>query len=136
MYGETRGRAALVAGLSILALAFTACSSSDGKTSDSVASGGTGSSSSPSIKLGLLTPLTGSFADAGVNQQAGAQVAVDEINASGGLLGGQKLTLDVKDTGKGPDQSIQAMRDFTAAGTKLLLGELSTSNCLAIAPLI
>lgn len=140
MYGETRGKAAFVARLSILALAFAACSSSDGKTSDSVASGGTGSSSRPGnadlINLGLLTPLTGSFADAGVNQQAGAQVAVDEINASGGLLGGQKLTLDVKDTGKGPNQSIQAMRDFTAAGTKLLLGELSTSNCLAIAPLI
>jgi branched-chain amino acid transport system substrate-binding protein len=48
---------------------------------------GSGAASGDPIKLGLLAPLTGEVAADGEEQVRGAQIAVDEINADGGVLG-------------------------------------------------
>lgn len=108
----------------VVALSVTACGSG--------ASGG----SSGDITLGGIGPLTGAFADVGQAQQQGAQIAIDQINAKGGLLNGRKLSLSFKDTAKGAQASTQAIRDYASSGTSLILGELSSDNCLADAPLI
>jgi branched-chain amino acid transport system substrate-binding protein len=67
-----------------------------------------GGSSGPAqrtpIKVGLLTPLTGGFAPWGIQVRAGAALAVNEINRSGGVKGrgqGRLLNLAVAD-----DQSV------------------------------
>ena len=39
------------------------------------------------VRLGLIAPLTGSSADFGISMEQGAELAVDEINASGGAAG-------------------------------------------------
>lgn len=72
-----------------------------------VASGGStavqGSSKSAQagpIKIGVLTPLTANFAPWGIQVRAGAALAVNEINRSGGVKGrgqGRKLNLVVAD---------------------------------------
>jgi branched-chain amino acid transport system substrate-binding protein len=52
------------------------------------------------IKLGVLTPLTGNFAPWGIQVRAGAALAVNEINRSGGVKGrgqGRMLNLAVAD---------------------------------------
>ena len=41
------------------------------------------------IKFGLDDPLTGTYAETGKNEQIGCQLAVDQINAKGGILGRQ-----------------------------------------------
>jgi branched-chain amino acid transport system substrate-binding protein len=63
-----------------------------------------GGSSSPRaaapIKLGVLTPLTGNFAPWGIQVRAGAALAVNEINRSGGVKGrggGRMLNLVIAD---------------------------------------
>ena len=54
----------------------------------SSAYGGSSESAAPSpIKLGVLTPLTGPFAPWGIQVRAGAALAVNEINRSGGVKG-------------------------------------------------
>jgi branched-chain amino acid transport system substrate-binding protein len=52
------------------------------------------------IKIGLDNPLTGTFAALGKNELIGAQLAVDQINAQGGILGRQ-VDLLVEDSTSG-----------------------------------
>jgi branched-chain amino acid transport system substrate-binding protein len=63
-------------------------------------SSGSASAKANPIKLGVLTPLTGTFAPWGIQARAGMALAVNEINRSGGVKGkGQRrlLNLDVAD---------------------------------------
>ncbi|MBE0702728.1 MAG: ABC transporter substrate-binding protein, partial [Afipia sp.] len=39
------------------------------------------------VKIGLDNPLTGTYAATGKNEMIGAQLAVEQINAKGGILG-------------------------------------------------
>ena len=39
------------------------------------------------VKFGLDDPFTGTYAELGKNEQVGAQLAIDQINAKGGILG-------------------------------------------------
>ena len=41
------------------------------------------------VKIGLDNPLTGTFAAVGKNELIGAQLAVEQMNAKGGILGRQ-----------------------------------------------
>ena len=66
--------------------------------------GSSGSAQGSPIKLGVLTPLTGPFAPWGLQVRAGAALAVNEVNRSGGVKGrgqGRRLNLVVAD-----DQSV------------------------------
>jgi branched-chain amino acid transport system substrate-binding protein len=49
------------------------------------------------IKIGLNDPFTGTYAELGKNEQIGCQLAIDQINAKGGILG-QKVTLLSEDS--------------------------------------
>ena len=48
------------------------------------------------VKIGLDNPLTGTYAALGKNEQIGAQLALDQINAKGGILG-RKVELLIED---------------------------------------
>jgi len=50
------------------------------------------------IKIGMVAPLTGSFADEGNEMARGVEMAVEELNAKGGLLG-KKLEIIKGDVG-------------------------------------
>src|SRR5580704_4147264 len=52
------------------------------------------------VKIGLDNPLTGTFAALGKNELIGAQLAVEQINAKGGILG-RKVDLLVEDSTSG-----------------------------------
>lgn len=83
-------RAAATAILAAVALAATACSSSSSSSSSSSTSSGSAqsnSSSSGSIIIGVPVPLSGEYASAGVDIMHGAQLAADNINSAGGVLG-------------------------------------------------
>ena len=59
------------------------------------------------IRIGVIAPLTGPSADFGTSVQQGAQLAVDEINAAGGVLG-RSIELVVKDDGGDPATGLAA----------------------------
>lgn len=83
-------RFALLAGSAVAALFISGCSGGLLGNSDSDESG------SGPIVLGMLTPLSGSSSAIGPYMKNGAQLAVDEINAKGGV-DGRKLELKVED---------------------------------------
>ena len=53
------------------------------------------------VEIALLVPLSGPWAEQGILERAGAEMAVDDVNKAGGIkaLGGAKLKLLVLDTG-------------------------------------
>ena len=61
------------------------------------------------LTLGLIAPLTGPLAYSGEAIQRGMLLAMDEINAGGGVLG-LPLGLRVRDVQKYPDQGVRALR--------------------------
>ena len=60
---------------------------------------GAGAQSPATVKLGTIVPLSGPWASIGLNIKAGADFAIEEINASGGIksLGGARLELVAAD---------------------------------------
>lgn len=70
-------RIAVASATAILALSISACSGADS------GSGG-GESAGKTVTIGVLAPLTGSFASDGEDMQQGAELAIKELNAAGG----------------------------------------------------
>ena len=54
--------------------------------------------SAETIKVGVVVPLTGSFADEGTEMVRGVELMMEEVNAEGGLLG-KKLEMVIGDVG-------------------------------------
>jgi len=77
----------------------------------------TGSTGSGAVlKVGMIDPLTGSVAWAGVPISQGAQTAVKEINASG-ILGGSTIQLTVTDSEGDPAKAISQFKGFDSDGS-------------------
>lgn len=89
------------------------------------------------IKIGLVTALSGQSALAGEALTRGMQIAIDEINAKGGLLGGRPLTLVRRDDEGNPAKGVVAARELIfKEKVAVLFGGLDTPVSMAIVPLI
>ena len=89
------------------------------------------------MKIGLVTALSGQSALAGEAISRGAQVAIDEINAKGGLLGGRMLELVRRDDEANPAKGVVAARELIfKEKVALLIGGLDTPVAMAIVPLV
>ncbi|ELS51095.1 putative Amino acid/amide ABC transporter substrate-binding protein, HAAT family (Precursor) [Streptomyces viridochromogenes Tue57] len=109
----------------MLGLSVTACGGN-------LTSGGSGNSDSETdgtIKLGMLTPLTGSSAAIGPNMKRGAQLAVDEINAEGGV-DGRKIELTVEDEACDPKTAAAGAAKLVSSGINLSVGGYCSSATL------
>ncbi|MFJ9662186.1 branched-chain amino acid ABC transporter substrate-binding protein [Streptomyces griseoflavus] len=88
-----------------------------------------GSDSSGTIKLGMLTPLSGSSAAIGPYMRDGAQLAVDEINSKGGV-DGRKLSLTVEDEACDPKTAAAGAAKLVSAGVRISVGGYCSSATL------
>jgi len=86
------------------------------------------------LKIGGLVPLTGDFASAGTEQTQAARVAMDEINAAGGVLG-QRLALLVADDGTDEEVGKLAARQLIDEGAIAVFGSTASSVTLAATPI-
>jgi branched-chain amino acid transport system substrate-binding protein len=86
------------------------------------------------IKIGFQAPLTGPAATDGKSAQIAAQMAVDDINATGGALG-QKIVLVSYDDQAKPDQAIfTANKLIGEDGVKLVVNGSYSASGRAAAP--
>jgi branched-chain amino acid transport system substrate-binding protein len=84
------------------------------------------------VKIGVITSLTGSQAAFGEAHKNGYTIALDEINARGGVLG-KKLELDFYDDQSKPDQAVQGVSKLLDQDhAVMLLGAYSSENTKAI----
>jgi branched-chain amino acid transport system substrate-binding protein len=88
------------------------------------------------IKIGLVTALSGQSAKAGEAITRGLTIAVDEINAKGGLLGGRKIELIRRDDEANPVKGQVAARELIfKEKVAVLFGGLDSPVALAIVPI-
>jgi branched-chain amino acid transport system substrate-binding protein len=96
-----------------------------------------GAGAADPIKIGLVTALSGQSALAGEAISRGLQVAIDEVNAKGGLLGGRKLELVRRDDESNPAKGVVAARELIyREKVAVLFGGLDTPVSMAIVPLV
>lgn len=80
------------------------------------------------IKVGSIGPLSGPVAVYGVECKNGIELAVEEINAAGGV-NGKMLKIVAEDDEGNPEKSVSAYKKLTTKdGIKLVIGSL-TSGC-------
>ncbi|MGF7162397.1 branched-chain amino acid transport system substrate-binding protein [Rhodoligotrophos appendicifer] len=87
--------------------------------------------SSEPIRIGILLPLTGTQASYAPDCKLSAEIAADQINAAGGILG-RKLEIVFKDDKANPNAAIAAAKELMGEGINLFIGGLNTPSALAI----
>jgi ABC-type branched-subunit amino acid transport system substrate-binding protein len=118
-----------VAVVGVASLALAACGGGDDDEGDTT--GGGGSPSAPAtgdgtLALGTLLPQTGSLAFLGPPEFAGVHLAVDEINAAGGVLG-EQVTLSDTDSGDtSTDIASQSVDRLLGEGVDAIIGAASS----------
>src|SRR5882757_4142057 len=86
------------------------------------------------VKLGLVAAMSGQSAKSGEAIVRGLSLAIDEINAKGGLLG-KKVELLVRDDESNPAKGVIAARELVQReGVVALFGGLDTPVSMAIVP--
>jgi len=83
------------------------------------------------IKIGHLTPMTGFLGALGEWAVMGIQMAAEEINAAGGVMG-RKLEVNSEDSINPDTASTKAQRMLERDGAEFLMGEISSASALAI----
>ncbi len=93
-------------------------------------------SAEPSIKIGVISPLTGAWTVYGKAHSAGFQLAVKEINAAGGVLG-RKLEVVLGDSKTEPRIVVeQANRLIRSERVDFLAGTFSSAERNAAGPVV
>jgi len=84
------------------------------------------------IRIGHLTPLTGFLGPLGEYAVMGVKLAVDEVNAAGGVMG-RKIELIAEDSVNPQTASTKAARLIERDKVVAIIGEISSASGLAIA---
>jgi branched-chain amino acid transport system substrate-binding protein len=89
------------------------------------------------IKIGLVAALSGQSALSGAAISKGLAIAIDQINAAGGLLNGRKLELVRRDDESNPAKGVIAARELIfKEKVAVIFGGLDTPVSMAIVPLV
>src|SRR5215213_538853 len=87
------------------------------------------------IVIGMYGSLTGDGASFGQSSKEGTELAVEEVNNSGGLLGGRKFTLLIEDDQSKPEEASSAVTKLISQDKVVaVLGEVASRRSLAAAP--
>ena len=124
----------------VMAMSLTACGGgkSDAPAAGTQAAGSEAAGSEAAgaegdtIKLGVIGPLTGPAATYGIAVQNGADLAVKEINAAGGV-DGMMFELKAEDDENDPEKTINAYNTLKDWGMQMLVGTTTTAPCIAVA---
>jgi branched-chain amino acid transport system substrate-binding protein len=88
-----------------------------------------GTATAGQIKIGVSEPLTGSEASYGQDMSNAIALAVEEINAAGGI-GGKKIVLRVEDDACDPQQAVAAANKLVAEGVVAMVGGYCSGSVL------
>jgi len=126
--GSGRGRRALITALALsAAIGIVACERKPGTGGSEATTG--------DIIVGMYGSLTGDGASFGQSSREGTELAVDEINTAGGLLGGRKIKLLVEDDQSKPEEASNAVTKLVTQDKAVaILGEVASRRSLAAAP--
>ena len=125
-----------------MAASLTACGSSSSTTETTAAAAADATtaaagafseaSSDKGFKIGGIGPVTGAAAVYGLAVKNGAQIAVDEINADGGINGYQ-IDFQFQDDEHDAEKSVNAYNTLKDWGMQMLMGTVTSAPCVAVA---
>lgn len=124
-----------------MAASLTACGSSSSTTetttaaaadATTAAAGESTAASGEVFKIGGIGPVTGAAAVYGLAVKNGAQIAVDEINADGGINGYQ-IDFQFQDDEHDAEKSVNAYNTLKDWGMQMLMGTVTSAPCVAVA---
>lgn len=81
------------------------------------------------ITIAVVGPITGQYASFGAQMKNGAEMAVADINASGGVLG-KKLVLEVGDDACDPKQAVAVANQMAGEGVALVAGHYCSGTSI------
>ncbi|ADL04673.1 ABC transporter substrate-binding protein [Lacrimispora saccharolytica] len=124
-----------------MAASLTACGS--GKTSEATTAAGETKAASGetteaakasgegSFKIGGIGPITGGAAIYGQAVMRGAELAIDEINAGGGINGAQ-IEYNFQDDEHDTEKAVNAYNTLKDWGMQVLVGTVTSAPCIAV----
>ncbi|WP_086487602.1 branched-chain amino acid ABC transporter substrate-binding protein [Thioflexithrix psekupsensis] len=86
-------------------------------------------SASDNIVIAVNGPMTGSYATFGHQMKLGAEKAVEDINAAGGVLGKQ-ITLEIGDDACDPKQAVAIANQMASRGAVLIAGHFCSGSSI------
>lgn len=87
------------------------------------------------IKIGVPTAMSGTYADLGNQAKRAVEFAVQEVNARGGI-GGRKVEYKVLDTEAKPEVARKQAEKLALEGYRILTGTIASGEGLAMAPML
>lgn len=125
--------ASLLLASALVVSSFAACGnkSENSSSSGSDAAGST-ESGTEVFKIGGIGPTTGAAAVYGIAVENGAKLAVDEINAAGGI-NGKQIEFKFEDDEHDAEKSVNAYNTLKDWGMQMLLGTVTSNPCIAVA---
>jgi branched-chain amino acid transport system substrate-binding protein len=83
------------------------------------------------VKLGVLHPVTGALSYSGQQGRLGANLAIEEINAAGGVKGLGKIDAILGDAQSTPDGGVAEVEKMNSANVCCIVGGYASNICLA-----
>lgn len=117
-----------------MALSLAACGGTTSSAPASTAASTADSAAAPAadgaaIKIGGIGPVTGGAAVYGIAVRQGAELAVQEINAKGGL----QFELSFEDDEHDAEKAVNAYNTLKDWGMQILMGTVTSTPCIAVA---
>lgn len=123
--------------LAMVAACFAGCgnSSSTASTTAAATTAAAGETAAAAegtgtVKIGMSGPLTGGASAYGLAVKAGMEVAVEEINAKGGL----QIEFNAQDDEADGEKAVSAYNVLKDWGMQVMAGQVTTGSALAVAP--
>ena len=117
--------ASLLLASALMVTSFAACG-------NKAADASSDSASEDTFKIGAIGPITGAAAVYGKAVENGAKLAVDEINAAGGI-NGKQIEFKFEDDEHDAEKSVNAYNTLKDWGMQMLLGCVTSNPCIAVA---
>lgn len=112
---------AVLVALTLVVTCFAACGGNDKPKENS-----------NTIKIGVSGPLTGGAAQYGNAVVNAAKLAVEEINAAGGVNGTKLELVSADDEADSGDKAVSAYNSLKDQGMQIFLGTVTSGSCLAV----
>ena len=134
----------LALALSLTFVSLTACGNAATESADTTATESTDAAATEStdaattesagatFKIGGIGPATGGAAVYGIAVKNGAQLAVDEINAAGGINGAQ-IEFNFQDDEHDAEKAVNAYNTLKDWNMQILMGTVTSTPCIAVA---
>ena len=124
---------ALAMAFVLVAAVFAGCGNSSAGTATTAPAAPAGDAApagTGTVKIGMSGPLTGGASAYGLAVKAGMEVAVEEINAKGGL----QIEFNAQDDEADGEKAVSAYNALKDWGMQVMAGQVTTGSALAVAP--